>query len=65
MMNTGPSCTLDDVAAELGISRERARQIEVKALRKLREELARRGLSFEDLMPDVESHEPEDERQAP
>jgi len=31
-----PPCTLEDIARALGVSRERIRQIEAKALRKLR-----------------------------
>ncbi|WP_412852371.1 sigma factor-like helix-turn-helix DNA-binding protein [Ectothiorhodospira shaposhnikovii] len=52
-MGTKPDreVTLDDVARELGISRECARQIEVRALRKLRRALERRGVSADDLLP--------------
>ena len=54
--------TLEEVATELGISRQRVRQIERAALRKLRFELEQRGLSFEDLSPGENSHEWEGER---
>jgi hypothetical protein len=45
-------CSLDDVAIELGVSRERARQIEVLALKKLKIILRKHGYRFEDLIPD-------------
>lgn len=41
--------TLDEIAKELGITRERVRQIECKALKKLRAGLEAEGLSFNDL----------------
>jgi len=41
--------TLEEVAAELGVTRQRVQQIEKKALGKLRRALARQGLRFEDL----------------
>jgi hypothetical protein len=44
--------TLLEVAAELGVSRERVRQIECAALAKLRSALEREGLSFQDLVPE-------------
>lgn len=40
----------DDVARAYGISRERVRQIEVQALRKLRWILRRKGLGFDDFI---------------
>jgi len=43
-------CTLDEVAAELGVTREGARQIEARALAKLRRAFARQRMSFEDLL---------------
>ena len=43
--------TLEEVAAELGVSPERARQIEMRALRKCRQWCQRHGWQFEDLVP--------------
>lgn len=42
--------TLEEVARAMGLTRERVRQIEANAIRKLRYELAQRGLSLEDLL---------------
>jgi DNA-directed RNA polymerase sigma subunit (sigma70/sigma32) len=39
--------TLDEVAAVLGVTRERVRQIEAQALRKVRHGLERRGFTEE------------------
>lgn len=44
--------TLEEVGASLGVTRERARQIEKKALKKLKARLKRQGLKLEDLLPD-------------
>lgn len=41
--------TLEDVGREIGLTRERVRQIQVEALRRLRELLAQQGLSVEAL----------------
>ena len=41
--------TLEDVGAEIGLTRERVRQIQVEALRRLREILCQQGLSLESL----------------
>lgn len=41
--------TLEDVGAEIGLTRERVRQIQVEALKRLRELLTCQGLSIEDL----------------
>lgn len=46
-----PACTLADVAAELGVSVERARQIEAAALAKLHRICERNGLTFPDMAP--------------
>ena len=43
------SCTLEEVGQEIGLTRERVRQIQVEALRRLREILERNGLSSEAL----------------
>ena len=41
--------TLEDVGVEIGLTRERVRQIQVEALRRLREMLSLQGLSLENL----------------
>jgi RNA polymerase nonessential primary-like sigma factor len=41
--------TLEDVGAEIGLTRERVRQIQVEALRRLRDMLGHRGLNLEAL----------------
>ncbi len=41
--------TLEDVGAEIGLTRERVRQIQVEALRRLRDLLGRQGLNLEAL----------------
>jgi len=46
----GYACTLEDVALELGLSRERIRQIEREALRKCRWWCERNGYWLEDLL---------------
>ncbi len=43
-----PTMTLDEVGKALNVTRERVRQIETMALRKLRLQLSRRGLTAED-----------------
>jgi len=42
--------TLEEVGREIGLTRERVRQIQVEALRKLREIIEKNGLSGEDLL---------------
>ena len=42
--------TLEEVGVEIGLTRERVRQIQVEALRKLREIVEKNGLSGEDLL---------------
>jgi RNA polymerase nonessential primary-like sigma factor len=44
------SCTLEEVGQEIGLTRERVRQIQVEALRRLRRVLEREGLSAETLL---------------
>ena len=48
--------TLDEVGKYLGITRERVRQIETKALAKVREALGRRGYSAQDIQDAFASH---------
>ncbi|MFN3785257.1 MAG: sigma factor-like helix-turn-helix DNA-binding protein, partial [Thiothrix sp.] len=42
--------TLEDVGASLGLTRERVRQIQMDALKRLRRMLENRGLSCESLL---------------
>lgn len=42
--------TLEDVGAEIGLTRERVRQIQVEALRKLKLMMEKQGLSLDDVM---------------
>lgn len=48
LMGYEPS-TLEDVGAEIGLTRERVRQIQVEALRRLRDILGHQGLNLESL----------------
>jgi hypothetical protein len=48
--HSGLFCTLDEVAAELGVSREQARMIEQAALNKCRAFCKARKLRMEDLL---------------
>jgi RNA polymerase nonessential primary-like sigma factor len=43
------SATLEQVGVEIGITRERVRQIQLEALRRLREILEREGFSVDSL----------------
>jgi RNA polymerase nonessential primary-like sigma factor len=43
------SCTLEEVGREIGLTRERVRQIQVEALKRLREIMEKNGLSSESL----------------
>ena len=49
----GMNMTLEEIADCMGITRERVRQIETKALRKLARQLRLRGINPEDLFGDV------------
>lgn len=53
LMGYEPS-TLEDVGAEIGLTRERVRQIQVEALRRLRDMLGHQGLNLEALFNKVE-----------
>lgn len=50
VVNARDGMTLDEIAKHFGLTRERIRQIEAKALRKVRRKLAIRGLTFKDLI---------------
>lgn len=52
LMGYEPS-TLEDVGAEIGLTRERVRQIQVEALRRLRDMLGHQGLSLENLFEEM------------
>ncbi len=53
-------CTHDEIAAELGVTRQRVQQLERRALAKCRRECERRGLALADLVPACdERHEPD------
>lgn len=49
----GMNMTLEEIAECMGITRERVRQIETKALRKLARQLRARGINPEDLFGDM------------
>ncbi|MDZ7595478.1 MAG: RNA polymerase sigma factor RpoS [Thiobacillus sp.] len=48
-LNGCAACTLEDLALELQVTRERVRQIQMEALRVLRQTLRRRGISKDEL----------------
>jgi RNA polymerase nonessential primary-like sigma factor len=48
-LNGYEACTLEDLASELQVTRERVRQIQMESLRMLRQLLRRRGVSKEQL----------------
>lgn len=52
LMGYEPS-TLEDVGAEIGLTRERVRQIQVEALRRLRDMLGHQGLTLESLFNQI------------
>ncbi len=47
-----PYCTLEQVAIQLGVTRQRVEQIEKEALRKVRAALEAKGYSIEDIEPE-------------
>ncbi|WJG09046.1 RNA polymerase sigma factor RpoS [Aliiglaciecola sp. LCG003] len=53
LMGYEPS-TLEDVGAEIGLTRERVRQIQVEALRRLRDMLGHQGLNLEALFNKID-----------
>ena len=48
-----PGKTLDGVGVQLGVTRERVRQIELQALKKCRQWCDEQGLKLEDLVRDA------------
>jgi len=48
-LNNCEACTLEDLAIELQVTRERVRQIQMESLRILRQMLRRRGVSKDQL----------------
>lgn len=54
LMGYEPS-TLEDVGAEIGLTRERVRQIQVEALRRLKDMLGHQGLSLEAIFTQIEN----------
>ena len=48
-LNNCEACTLEDLALELQVTRERVRQIQMESLRVLRQLLRRRGMSKDEL----------------
>ncbi len=53
------AATLGDVGREIGLTRERVRQIQVEGLRRLREILQTQGLNIEALFREVSKHSSE------
>lgn len=49
--------TLEEIGKELGITRERARQLEANGLAKAKAILERRGYTLQDLLPEGERHD--------
>ena len=48
----------DEIARELGVSRQRVQQIEAEALQKLRRNLVAMSLTADDLVPDRQGQSP-------
>jgi len=49
-LNDRDVATLEELAREIGVTRERVRQIQAEALEKLRQRLKRRGLNRDALL---------------
>jgi len=57
-LNAGDyALTLGEIAQELGITCERVRQLETRALAKAKTILERRGFTLQDLLPDGDHHD--------
>ncbi len=52
--NLEPMATYEEIGEAIGMSGSAVRKIEQRALRKLKRALARKGLTFEDLIPTTE-----------
>jgi DNA-directed RNA polymerase sigma subunit (sigma70/sigma32) len=52
--------TYEEIAEEMGMTRSGVRKLEQRALRKVRRELDKRGMSFDDLLPTHTHYEPEE-----
>lgn len=52
--NNEANCTLEEVAEALGVTRQRADQIQRQALAKCRRVLEARGMCLADLIPGIE-----------
>ena len=53
-----PYMTLQEIADMMGMSRERVRQIEVRALGKVKKELYKRGITAEDFLTTLKYMKP-------
>jgi DNA-directed RNA polymerase sigma subunit (sigma70/sigma32) len=51
--------TYEEIAEEMGMTRSGVRKLEQRALRKVRRELDKRGMSFDDLLPTETHFEPQ------
>ncbi len=52
-LNGGDIATLEEVGNEIGVTRERVRQIQIEALRRLRQILEREGFSVDALFAEL------------